>query len=371
MNTLARRESKAMTFYWQGKEQTLTVAAVKSLLVSGGGQATDNECIIYMNKCQALQLNPFLGDAYLIKFGSKCQMVISKGGYLKIASRHPQYDGFSAGLIVLDATSEVAYRTGAFYIQQNETVVGGWAEVRRKDWSQPARAEVLLKEYDKGRDQWNERKATMIRKVALVHALREAFPDVYHGVYSAEEFEDHPAPVVKAELEPEPTLREQMQPAQTSVDIASMVQTVPVPEPPEEKEPEEVIQQVKIDAMAEVKKAIDEGKATTEEDCAKIIKDLGGNVTAKRKEKILEWLGTATPLAELLFDANQVWPMQIILGMYEIPYSDDDRGEDAEKIRVICEHLIADKQDPPMAPPAKHPKYESPEAWLDAWHHLF
>jgi hypothetical protein len=35
--------------------------------------------------------------------------------------------------------------------------------------------------------QWSKKPATMIRKVALVQALREAFPKAFGGLYTAEE----------------------------------------------------------------------------------------------------------------------------------------------------------------------------------------
>lgn len=43
--------------------------------------------------------------------------------------------------------------------------------------------EVKLSEYDTGKSLWNGKKATMIRKVALVHALREAFPSTFGALY--------------------------------------------------------------------------------------------------------------------------------------------------------------------------------------------
>ena len=36
-----------------------------------------------------------------------------------------------------------------------------------------------MTEYDTGKSLWKGKKATMIRKVALVHALREAFPSTF------------------------------------------------------------------------------------------------------------------------------------------------------------------------------------------------
>jgi len=67
------------------------------------------------------------------------------------------------------------------------------------------KAEVSLKEYirfsKKGEPtrSWREMPATMIKKVALVQALREAFPDVYGGVYSPEEM-----PIEPSDLPDEP-----------------------------------------------------------------------------------------------------------------------------------------------------------------------
>ena len=38
-----------------------------------------------------------------------------------------------------------------------------------------------------GTNVWDSKPATMIRKVALTHALRECFPQVYSGVYDESE----------------------------------------------------------------------------------------------------------------------------------------------------------------------------------------
>ncbi len=72
-------------------------------------------------------------------------------------------------------------------------VVGGWAEVHKDGWKFPLSLEVGYAEYV-GRKKdgsitkmWQEKKATMIRKVALVQALREAFPSSFGGMYAQEE----------------------------------------------------------------------------------------------------------------------------------------------------------------------------------------
>jgi hypothetical protein len=74
-----------------------------------------------------------------------------------------------------------------------EDLIGGWAEVYRSDHDVPVRAEVTFGEYVGKKQggsinkQWTEKPATMIRKVALVQAHREAFPNQFEGMYSPEE----------------------------------------------------------------------------------------------------------------------------------------------------------------------------------------
>ena len=74
-----------------------------------------------------------------------------------------------------------------------EKIIGGWAEVFRKDRTHSTRIEVSFNEYA-GRkkdgslnNQWATKPATMIRKVAQVQALREAFPESLSNLYTSEE----------------------------------------------------------------------------------------------------------------------------------------------------------------------------------------
>ena len=89
-------------------------------------------------------------------------------------------------------TGDIEYREGMITVP-GETIIGGWAEVYRKDRSHSTRAEVSFEEYAARKkdgtlnSQWSKKPATMIRKVALVQALREAFPKTFGGMYSAEE----------------------------------------------------------------------------------------------------------------------------------------------------------------------------------------
>ena len=82
---------------------------------------------------------------------------------------------------------------GSFYIADYEKIVGGWAEVWRKDRAHSYRAEVSFDEYAGRKSngelnrQWASKPATMIKKVALAQALREAFPQDIGAMYIAEE----------------------------------------------------------------------------------------------------------------------------------------------------------------------------------------
>jgi len=154
--------------------------------------ATEPEIYMFLQLCKAQNLNPFLREAYLIKYGSTpATIVTGKDTFIKRARSIQQYRGFKAGIIVI-SNKAVVYREGGMLIK-GEELIGGWAEVYRSDLEVPVRAEVTFDEYvGKKQDgtinrQWTEKPATMIRKVALVQAHREAFPDQFEGMYSPEE----------------------------------------------------------------------------------------------------------------------------------------------------------------------------------------
>ena len=166
-------------------------------------KATDAECKIFLETCRAYRLNPFTREAYLIHYDNKSDetpatIVLGKNCYLQMAERHPAYDGFEAGVIVLNE-SGVEYREGSI-VYEDEELLGGWAKVYRKDRSRPNYEEVKLSEYNTGKSLWASKPATMIRKVALVHALREAFPSTYGLTYDESE--------ISVEVDAEGTARE-------------------------------------------------------------------------------------------------------------------------------------------------------------------
>ena len=171
----------------------LTAETVRNYLVSGGGNVTDQEVVMFLELCKAQKLNPFVKDAYLIKYGNQAaQIVTGKDVFIKRAYENPNFDGMRAGVVILKKDGSLEYREGSLKLA-NETLVGGWCEVYLKDKRCPAKAVVSFDEYA-GRkangqlnSMWANKGATMIRKVAQSQALREAFPSEFRGCYQKEE----------------------------------------------------------------------------------------------------------------------------------------------------------------------------------------
>lgn len=172
-----------------GQHFTVSFGDVRNFICP---KATDAECKIFLETCKQYHLNPFTKEAYLIHYDNKnddtaSTIVLGKNCYLQMAERHPNYDGFEAGVIVRDtAVGEVIHREGSI-VFDGEELLGGWAKVYRKDRTRSGYEEVKLSEYDTGKSLWNGKKATMIRKVALVHAMREAFPSTFGALYDESE----------------------------------------------------------------------------------------------------------------------------------------------------------------------------------------
>ena len=195
-----------MTYETDQGEVKLSPSIVKRYLVSGqADRVTDQEVVMFMQMCKYQGLNPFLREAYLIKFGNApATMVTGKDTFTKRAAKSPLCAGYEAGVVVQGKDGQLHERKGALVLP-NETLVGGWAKVYRKDWKVPMAITVGLDEYARRKSNgelmsnWKQMPGTMIRKVALVQALREAIPEEFGGLYSPEEM-----PVDDSELDDEP-----------------------------------------------------------------------------------------------------------------------------------------------------------------------
>lgn len=190
-----QQNEQVVVYEANGMEVKLTPATVRNYLVSGNKEnVTIQEVAMFINLCKFSKLNPWVKEAYCIKYGNEpATMVVGKDAFQKRAEANPNYDGAEAGIIVLNQeTGEITYRKGTMKLP-NEEIIGGYAEVWRKDRSHSTRIEVSFEEYaGRKKDgtlngQWSKKPATMIRKVALVQALRETFPSTFGGMYTAEE----------------------------------------------------------------------------------------------------------------------------------------------------------------------------------------
>ena len=209
--------------------------------------ATEKEVGLFLALCQSQRLNPWTRDVYLIKYGSSpATMVTGKDAFLKRAESNPNYEGFEAGVTFIDKDGKVQRREGSSVFKlAGEQLVGGWCRVFVKG-KKPFYDEVTLDEYQvmkKDRDgkevpnaTWSKMGATMVRKVAIVHALREAFN--MSGMYVLEEMgkvstEQLPTePVERVEVETVETITE---PVEVVVETGEIVEEV-VEEPATQKQ---------------------------------------------------------------------------------------------------------------------------------------
>lgn len=226
-NSLANRPTESVTEFQVGNDKvTLSPSIVRNYLTNGNGTVTDQEVNYFVHLCRGQGLNPFLKEIYLIKFGTQpATFVVSKEAFLKRAEANPQYDGAESGIIVLNKDGELIERKGGFFLKDSEQVVGGWAKVYRKDRKYPSDVQVTFEEYA-GRTKdgnlnsnWANRPATMIKKVALVQALREAFPNDLNNLYTEEEQGDIQMPMVDTTPieQPKPVQQNFQQPVQQQV----------------------------------------------------------------------------------------------------------------------------------------------------------
>lgn len=189
-------QKMTITYEADGNEVKLSPKIVQQYLVNGDAKITLPEFKLFTELCKVRKLNPFLKEAYIIKYSPKtpASIVVGKDAILKRAVLNPKYNGMKSGIYVTKEDGELVKRNGTFYLP-NETLVGGWAEVFRKDWDNSIEASVSLEESAQKKSDgtlntnWQKQPATMIEKVAKVRALRETFVEDLGGMYDADEMD--------------------------------------------------------------------------------------------------------------------------------------------------------------------------------------
>lgn len=218
---VVQSQELTVKFEIDGQEIKLTPRIVQEYIVGTEAKITNQEFKLFTELCKVRKLNPFLREAYLIKYSDKqpAQIVVGKDAILKRAVLNPNYDGIESGIIVQKEDGSIEERQGTFRLG-NEQLVGGWARVFRKDWSHPIYASVSFSEVAQKtssgsyNSNWSNKGATMVEKVAKVRALRETFVEDLGGMYEAEE--------VQQELPTQEPIVAQIEPQEETEKVVSM-----------------------------------------------------------------------------------------------------------------------------------------------------
>lgn len=178
---------KVIEYEVNGQPIQLTMGTIQKFIAKGNDYVTNEEIGMFMSLCKYQKLNPFLGDAYLVKYDKTkpAQNVVSKEAFMKRAFAQPNFKGIRAGIII--QRNDKVYELEGSFMLKTDKLLGGWAEVHVEGKTVPYVIKVDLEEYHKGQSTWKAMPKTMIRKVAMVQALREAFPVELGAMYIDEE----------------------------------------------------------------------------------------------------------------------------------------------------------------------------------------
>lgn len=195
-------QNRSVTYQVNGEEVKLSPKIIRDFLVSGNGNVTDQEITMFLQLCRYQKLNPFLNEAYLVKFGSQpASLIVSKEAFMKRAESHPQYGGLEAGIIVA-RDGEMIDLEGAVKLPDDD-LIGAWTSVHRMDRKRPIKVRISFEEFSKGQATWKQQPMNMIRKSAVVNALREAFPEALGAMYTEDDAQptNETTPVFEAQHE--------------------------------------------------------------------------------------------------------------------------------------------------------------------------
>ncbi len=133
-------------------------------------------------------LDPFNKEIFFWKVKGRPTIMTSRDGYLKIADRHPEYDGLVSDVVrENDNFKRTSEGINHQYSSNRGDIVGAYALVYRKDRSYPIYIFAPFNEFNASTKVWNQYPSAMILKVAESMALKRAF--TVSGLVSREEME--------------------------------------------------------------------------------------------------------------------------------------------------------------------------------------
>lgn len=189
----AKKEPCALVKYEdaEGREVVLTRDDIINT-ISSNPRITDKEIKLFIELARAQKLNPFTKEIFITKYGDyPATFIVGKDVFTKRAQSNPLFKGMQAGVIV-QRQNGVENREGSA-VFGDEMLLGGWCKVYVQGYDVPIYDSVSFNEYAARKSDgtlnamWASKPATMIRKVAIVHALREAFPSDFQGLYDQSE----------------------------------------------------------------------------------------------------------------------------------------------------------------------------------------
>lgn len=183
---------KPIKYNVSGQNVELSIALTQQYFCP---EASPAEAYVFNAWCAHNGLDPWRREAYLVKYGNNpAQMLTAKDAFTKRAESNPRYQGSKAGVVVRKEDGTLENRVGELVLEDEE-LVGGWADVYVKDYVTPISSVVGFRERCQYKNdgtpmaKWATAPALMIRKCALVAAMREAFPNEVGGMYIPDEME--------------------------------------------------------------------------------------------------------------------------------------------------------------------------------------
>ena len=191
--TARSAETAKVTTYkdCNGIEVSLSSYIINKYLAPGQ-DFTEEECYSLIGMAKARGLNPVVKDVYFQRYNNVPSIVVSRDYYEKRANMNANYAGKENGIVVFNRKEEIEYRSGTIMLK-GEELLGGWCRVYMRNLLYPVFVSVQFDEAAKKKADgslqatWASMPKTMIEKVAVVRALRQAMTEEFGGTYSADE----------------------------------------------------------------------------------------------------------------------------------------------------------------------------------------
>ena len=172
----------------EGAQLSFSSKEIETIRRTVAEKANDDEFRMFMHLSKSYGLDPFNGEIFFWKMKGKPTIMTSRDGYLKIADRHPSYDGLVSDVVRANDVFKrdrdgIEHEYGA----DRGTIKGAYALVYRKDRRYPVYVFAPFKEYNAGTRVWASYPSAMILKVAESMSLKRAF--TVSGLVSREEMD--------------------------------------------------------------------------------------------------------------------------------------------------------------------------------------